>query len=83
MSLFLPRIGEYTVHSIAMKLSPVVVNLLAVVLEIKKKIYINCTSWSTRCFTFPIGARTVRPNAIKLAQVILNMLGVVLEIVKI
>ena len=35
-----PRIGAHTVHPIAMKLSQVVRNMLAVVLEIKKKIKI-------------------------------------------
>ena len=38
MSVYVSRIGAHTVHPIAMKLSQVVVNVPAVVLEIKKKI---------------------------------------------
>ena len=41
MSVCVSRIGAHTIHPIAMKFSKVVVNMLAVVLEIKK----NCTSW--------------------------------------
>ena len=70
------KIGMYgnTVHPIAMKLSNVVVNMLAVVLEIKNK---NCSSWSTRCC--PTGAYSIRTIAMKLSQVIVNMLMVVME----
>ena len=65
-----------TVHPIAMKFSQVVLNVLAVVFEIKK--ITNCISWSTRCC--PTGANTVHPIAMKLSQVVVNMLAVVLEI---
>ena len=64
-----------------MKFSQVVVNILAVVLEIRKK-FKNCTSWSTRCCRFSTGAHTVHLIAMKLSQVVVNMLAVVLEIRK-
>ena len=69
-------IGEHTVHPIAMKLSQVVVNMLAVVLEIKKNI--NCTSRSARCCS--TGAHAGHPIVMKLSQVVVNILTVVLEI---
>ena len=75
------RIGAHTIHPFAMKLPQDVVNMPAVVLEIKK--FKNCTSLSTRCCPFPTGACTVCPIAIKLAQVILNRIEVVLDIKKI
>ena len=67
--------GAHTVHPIAMKLSKVVVNMLVVVLEIKKNE--NFISWSTQCC--PAGAHTVQPVAMKLPQVVVNMLAVVLK----
>ena len=67
----------HTVHPIAMKLSKVVLNMLAMVLEIKNKNK-NCSSWSTRCC--PTGAHSVRPITMKLSQVVGNMFAVVFEI---
>ena len=51
--------GAHTVHPIAMKLSQIIVNMLAVVSEILK--FKNYTSWSTRCCL--IGAFTFHPIA--------------------
>ena len=51
----------------------VVVHMLAVVLEIKKKNK-NCTRWSTRCCL--TGAHSVQPIAMKLSQVVGNVLAV-------
>ena len=75
LCVYVSRIGAHTVHPIAMKLSQVVENVPAVVLEIK-----NYTSWSTRfCLT---GAHTVHPIAMKLSKVVVNMHAVLLEIKK-
>ena len=63
-----------------MKLSQVVVNMIAVGLKFLKSKKI-VQSWSTRCC--PTGAHTVHPIAMKLSQVVLNMLAVLLEIKKI
>ena len=70
------RIGAHTLNPIALKLSQVVVNMPAVVLEIKKKIKIVLAGVSRK------GGHTVNPIAMKLSQVVVNMPAVVLEIKK-
>ena len=68
------RIGAHALHPIAMKFSKVVVNMLAMILEIKNK---NCTNWSTGCY--PTGAHSIYTITMKLSQVVGYMLAVVLE----
>ena len=60
-----------------MKLSQVVVHMLAVVLEIKKKIEIVLDGVPGVAL---IGVQIVHPIAIKFYQVVVNMLAVVSEI---
>ena len=60
-----------------MKFSKVVVNMLAVILEIKN-INKNCTNWSSRCCL--TGAHSIYPIAMKLLQVVGYVLAMVLEI---
>ena len=76
MFLCLSHIGAHVVHPIAMKLSQVVVDMPAVVLEIKKNK--KFTSWSTWCCL--TGAHIVHPITKKLSKVVVHMLAVVLEI---
>ena len=60
-----------------MTLLQVVVNMLAVVMEIKKKYIKTCTSRNTRCVALT-GAHTVHPIAMKHSQVV--NIAMVLEI---
>ena len=71
--------GAYTVHPIATKFSQVIVNMLAVVLEIKN-LTIVLAGVPSVC---PTGAHSVHPIAMKLPQVVGNLLAVVLELKKI